>query len=201
MVNAVIFDLGGVLIDWNPRYLYRKVFGADTTAMEHFLANICTSDWNEQQDAGRPFADAVRLLSQQHPEHAAHIALYDTRWPEMLAGAIEPTVQLLSALRGRGVPLYALTNWSHEKFPVAKQRFEFLGWFEHILVSGEVRLKKPDRRIFELLLERIGRRAEETLFIDDSPKNVAAARQLGMQAVQFETPAGLEKDLRGLGLL
>ncbi len=124
--DAVVFDLGGVLVDWDPRYLYRKLFPGDEAAMEHFLNAIIDGEWNVQQDAGRPFAEAVAEASARHPQHAALIKAFDSRWEEMLAGPIHGTVALLDSLRQRGVPLYGLTNWSQEKFPIARARFDFL---------------------------------------------------------------------------
>lgn len=200
-VRAIVFDLGGVLIDWNPRHLYRKLFDGDDAAMEAFLSEICTQAWNEEQDGGRPFADAVALLAARHPEHAELIRAYDERWEEMLAGPIEGTVAVLAALRNRGVPLYALTNWSAEKFPIARRRFDFLAWFEDIVVSGEIGLKKPDPQIFRHLFDRHGLSPAETLFIDDSERNVTAAAELGMPALRFRSPEALRLDLAALGLL
>ncbi len=199
--SAVVFDLGGVLIDWNPRHLYRKLFDGDEAAMEDFLSTVCTPAWNERQDAGRPFAEAVAELTARFPDRAALIQAFDTRWEEMLAGAIEGSVALLDAVRASGLPLYALTNWSADKFPVARRRFDFIGWFDGIVVSGEIGMKKPDPAIFRHLLETYGLDAPDLLFIDDSPANVAAAKALGFQTHHFETPEGLRADLSACGLL
>ena len=152
--STVIFDLGGVLIDWNPRHLYRKLFPGDEAAMEHFLAHVCNDAWNVQQDAGRGFAEAVALLKKEHPAKTGLIDAYWERWVEMLAGPINDTVDILALLRERRVPLYALTNWSAETWPVARPLFPFLDWFDGIVVSGQERMAKPDPRIFRLLLER-----------------------------------------------
>jgi 2-haloacid dehalogenase len=199
-VKAVVFDLGGVLIDWDPRYLYRKLL-ADEAAVEEFLASVCTPEWNAEQDRGRPFAEGVAELVERHPVHAAAIAAYHERWPEMLGGDIPGTVELLAELRAAGVPLFALTNWSAETFVFARERFEFLGWFDGVVVSGEERLVKPDPRLFRRLLDRFGLAPEATVFVDDSPANVTAARRLGMDAVRFTDPEGLRRDLIGRGLL
>jgi 2-haloacid dehalogenase len=199
-VKAVVFDLGGVLIDWDPRYLYRKLL-ADEAAVEEFLATVCTPEWNAEQDRGRPFAEGVAELVERHPVHAAAIAAYHERWPEMLGGEIPGTVELLAELRAAGVPLFALTNWSAETFVFARERFEFLGWFDGVVVSGEERLVKPDPRLFRRLLDRFGLAPEATFFVDDSPANVAAARRLGMDAVRFTDPGELRRDLIGRGLL
>jgi 2-haloacid dehalogenase len=193
-VKAVVFDLGGVLIDWDPRYLYRKLL-ADEAAVEEFLATVCTPAWNAEQDRGRPFAEGIAELVERHPAHAAAIAAYHERWPEMLGGEVPGSVEVLAELRGAGVPLYALTNWSAETFGVARERFGFLEWFEGVLVSGEERLIKPDPRIFRLLLDRFGLDPASTVFVDDSEANVAAARELGLDAVRFTGPGRLRREL------
>jgi len=195
---VVVFDLGGVLIDWNPRYLYRRLFD-DADAMEHFLAEVCNDDWNVQQDAGRPFAEAVEAAAALHPDLRPLIEAYWRRWDEMLAGPIPPSVALLEELAAAGDELYALTNWSAETFPIARERYRFLDLFRAIVVSGEERVAKPDPRIFEVLLARIGRPAGACLFIDDSPKNVAAAAALGFDAIRFEDGAKLRDALLARG--
>jgi 2-haloacid dehalogenase len=199
-IRAVLFDLGGVLVDWNPRYLYRRLF-TDEAVMEHFLATVCTQAWNEEQDAGRPFCEAVQHLLTHHPQHAREIRAYDSHWGEMLRGAIEESVALLRGLRARRVPLFALTNWSAEKFPLAQQRFAFLEWFDGILVSGMERLKKPDPRIYRLAIERFRLEPRETLYVDDAEVNVAAAALLGFKAYRFAGAAGLQDQLVACGLL
>jgi 2-haloacid dehalogenase len=198
--KAVVFDLGGVLIDWDPRHLYRKLL-ADEAAVEEFLATVCTPEWNAELDRGRPFAEGVAELVERYPEHAAAIAAYHQRWPEMVAGDIPGTVQVLADLRAGGVPLYALTNWSAETFAITRDRFEFLDWFDGLLVSGEERMTKPDPAIFQLLLDRFGLDPEETVFVDDSPANVAAARRLGIDAVRFTGHDQLRRELAARGLL
>jgi 2-haloacid dehalogenase len=198
--RVVVFDLGGVLIDWNPRYLYRQLF-EDEAAMELFLAEVCHSAWNEEQDRGRTFADAVEEAAALYPEQRALIEAYHQRWDEMLAGPIEGTVAILADLKEAGHELHALTNWSAEKFPIARERYAFLTWFETVLVSGEHGLIKPDARIFELLLERIGREASACIYIDDSAKNIAAAEALGFKAIHFQGPEELRRELIGIGLL
>ena len=200
-IDAILFDLGGVLIDWNPRYLYGPLFKGDEAAMERFLAEIVAPDWNHQMDAGRPFDDAIAERQELYPEHAELIALWKTGWVEMLREPIHETVEILDALRQRGLRLYALTNWSAETYPVAKGRFPFLSWFEDIVVSGEVKLAKPDPRIFELTMERCRLTPGSTVFIDDNPPNIETARRLGLRAVHFQTPAKLREELHELGLL
>jgi 2-haloacid dehalogenase len=199
--SAIIFDLGGVLIDWNPRYLYRRLFRGDETAVEKFLTEICSPEWNAKQDAGRPFSEAIEELFTRYPEQEALILAWVDYWPEMMGGAIELTVEILAELKERGYPLFALSNWSAETFPHARERFEFLSWFDTVVVSGEVKLVKPDRRIFELLLEKIGWQASQCVFIDDAEKNVSVARQLGFQTIHFQSAELLRSELCRLGLL
>jgi 2-haloacid dehalogenase len=198
--KAVVFDLGGVLIDWDPRYLYRKLL-ADEAAVEEFLATVCTPEWNAEQDRGRPFAEGVAELVERYPVHAAAITAYHERWTEMLGGDISGTAELLAELRAAGVPLYALTNWSAETFGIARERFEFLSWFDGVLVSGEERMIKPDPAIFRLLLDRFGLDPQATFYVDDGPANVAAASELGFDAVRFTGPGRLRRDLETRGLL
>lgn len=200
-LDAVVFDLGGVLIDWNPRYVYRSLFGGDEAAMERFLAEVCTPAWNMELDAGRPWREAVDMLADLHPEQRDLIIAYDERWPEMLGGPIEGTVEVLADLRRAGVRVAALSNWSAEKFPIARSRYPFLGWFETVVVSGEVGICKPDPRIYRHLLERTRLVPSSTVFVDDSAANVAAAAALGMTALRFQDPRWLRSDLEDLGLL
>ena len=198
-INAVVFDLGGVLIDWNPRYLYRTLFD-DEPAMEDFLTTVTTPEWNRAQDAGRPWSEAVDELAARHPEKRELIEAYWRRWPEMLGSAIDATVDILHDLRGTGVGLYALSNWSAETFPVARPGYPFLEWFDGIVISGEERLIKPDPRIFRVLLDRYDLVPEQTAFIDDQPANVEAAAAMGIRGVRFLDGPTLRRDLRELGL-
>jgi 2-haloacid dehalogenase len=199
--SIVVFDLGGVLIDWNPRYLYRKLFAGDDAAMEHFLANICTSSWNAQQDAGRSFAEGSTSLKLEHPGHAELIDAWFQRHEEMLAGPISGTVSILRELRERGVGLYALSNWSAETFPTAWKRFEFLHWFQGILLSGRVRLIKPDPRIFKLFFETFSINPAHSVYIDDLGRNAEVATTLGMHGIVFSDPTALRTELVKVGLL
>lgn len=200
-IRAVVFDLGGVLIDWNPRHLYRRLFGADVEGMERFLAEVCTQDWNEKQDAGRSWEEAIAAATALHPQHATLIRAYRECWQEMLGGALTDTVTLLDELRGTGLRLFALTNWSQYTFPYGLARFPFLQWFEDIVVSGREGVIKPDPAIFRLLLSRSGLEAGHTVFIDDVLKNVEGARRLGFHAIQFRSAPELRRDLESLGLL
>lgn len=199
--SVAVFDLGGVLIDWNPRYLYRKLFAGDEAGMEHFLANVCTSSWNSAQDAGRSFAEGCALLKVRHPGYAKLIDAWFERHGEMVAGAISGTVAILEELRAQRIPLYALSNWSTETFPTAQRRFEFLNWFEGILLSGEAGMIKPDRRIYERFLETFSIDPAEAIFVDDLPPNAEAARDVGMHAIRFTDPATLRKELESVGCL
>jgi 2-haloacid dehalogenase len=199
-IHTVVFDLGNVLIRWDPRILYRKIFGADVAAMELFLSEVCNMEWNEHQDRGRPWKDAIAEAIARHPRHASHIRAYYDRWEEMIPGALEETVEILQELRELGVRLLALTNWSAETFHIAQERFPFLAWFEGIVVSGREGLVKPDPAIFELLIERYQLRPEATVFIDDSMRNVEASERVGLHGVHFEGAGALRALLREMGL-
>lgn len=189
--DTIIFDLGGVLVDWNPEYVFKTVFD-DEEEMRYFFAEICTHDWNIQQDAGRPLAEATELLVAQFPTYESQIRAFYGRWEEMLGGPISETVKILEALYQRKEHrLLALTNWSHETFPVALELYPFLQLFEGILVSGVEKLIKPDARIYQLLIERYSVNPERALFIDDNLKNVEGAKAVGLHAVQFESSAQL----------
>jgi 2-haloacid dehalogenase len=199
--SIVVFDIGGVLIDWNPRYLYRKLFAEDTTAMEEFLNSVCTPDWNLQQDAGRTWKEAIDDLSARYPEKAELIAAYDLNWDEMVSGPIPGTADLLWELKRRGTPVYCITNFSVDKLNRARERFAELNAFEGIVISGEVRLLKPDAAIYRRLLDQHDLHAEDTLFVDDVQHNVEGARAVGMHAVRFVDADTLRNDLTGYGLL
>lgn len=198
-VDAVIFDFGGVLMDWNPDYLYRKLI-PDPDERRHFLTHICGHDWNFEQDRGRPWDEAIIELSARHPDKAPLIRAYRERWIEMLAGPIEPVVALVERLHRAGIGLYGLTNWSPETFKVAQPQMRFLPWLRDTLVSGEVKLAKPDPRVFQLLLERNDLAANSTAFVDDSAVNIAAASKLGLHAIHHRDAADTEAKLRALGL-
>ena len=198
---TVIFDLGGVLIDWDPRHLYRKLFGGDEAAMEEFLGTVCTPDWNERQDAGRSFADAEAELITAYPGKAALIRAWNARFDEMIPGAIEGAVAVMQELKARGTPLYALSNWSAETFAGQPRRFPFLAHFDGIVVSGNEGVIKPDPRIFRLLMDRYKVPAEAAVFIDDNPRNAEAASALGIHGIHFRSHAALRRELAALGLL
>lgn len=175
---AIVFDLGGVLIDWNPKHLYRKMFDGDEAKSDYFLTVICPSDWNAKLDAGYPFAQAIEERIELFPEYTPYIRAYSARWEEMIGGEIAETVKILAVLRDQEYPLFALSNWSAETYPLVYRRFEFLSWFEEVILSGDVKTAKPDPAIYEAALRRIHREAHECLFIDDSAQNVLAASRV-----------------------
>lgn len=193
MINTIIFDFGGVLVDWNPRYVYRDHFQNDEK-MEWFLENICTDDWNIQQDCGRSLEEATNLLLEKYPEHKNEIEMYYGKWETMLKNSIPGTVEILYELKGK-YPLYGLTNWSAETFPIALKRFEFFQAFDGILVSGEEKLIKPDQKIFELMMRKFSLKPENCLFIDDNLKNVEASREFGIETIHFTNPEDLREKL------
>ncbi len=199
--SVAVFDLGGVLIDWNPRYLYRKLFVGDDQAMEHFLSTVCTPSWNARQDAGRTLAEACALLTSMHPDKSPLIDAWRHRYDEMLGGPIHGTVDLLSELRSREVPLYALSNWSTETYPAALKRFDFLKWFRGVLLSGEVRLLKPDPRFYELFFQTFAINPAHAIYIDDLQPNVETATALGMHGILFTDPQALRKELQNIGFI
>lgn len=200
MIKTVIFDLGGVLIDWNPRNLYRKIFD-DEAKMEYFLANITTMHWNEEQDGGRKLTVATEALVKEYPEFEKEIRAYYGRWTEMLNGSIQGTVEILNDIYGsKNYRLYALTNWSGELFHHALERFDFLQYFEGILVSGDENIKKPDLRIYNLILERYAIEAETAVFIDDNKRNIEAAKEVNLKTIHFQSPEQLKADLKKLGI-
>ncbi|HSO78397.1 MAG TPA: HAD family phosphatase [Bacteroidales bacterium] len=198
-IKAVVFDIGGVLIDWNPRHLYRKIF-TNEAEMEKFLTEICTYDWNQVQDGGKLFSEATAELTAKYPEHTAHIAIYYDRWKEMLGGEIKDTVGLFNELKSSGMPLYALTNWSHEAFPWAYEMYDFMKQFDGIVVSGFEKVMKPDPEIYRRLTERYGINPAESVYIDDNRPNVDAAAKLGFHAIHFTSAGQLRSELKILGL-
>ena len=199
MIDTIIFDLGGVLIDWNPEYVFTKMI-PDPEKRRYFFDNICTNDWNIEQDAGRSLAVATELLLAEWPEWEPEIRAYYGRWDEMLGGPIDDTVELLRELRDQGDHrLLALTNWSAETFPVALGRYEFLHWFEGIVVSGAEKTRKPFADIYQVLLNRYQVAPERAVFIDDSLKNVQGAESLGIKGIHFQGAAPLRRTLRTLG--
>ena len=200
-IKAIIFDLGGVLIDWNPNYVFDTVFD-DAEKKKHFFENICTSDWNEEQDAGRTIKEATETLVAQHPEWKEHIEAYYGRWEEMLGGPIHDTVAIFKELKETGrYKFYALTNWSAELFPIALERYDFLHWFDGRVVSGEEKMRKPAPGFYQLLLDRYNLNADDVIFIDDNLRNIKASQAIGIHSIQFHSPQQLHEDLKKLNVL
>ncbi len=196
-ITAIIFDFGNVLIRWDPHNLFLKYFSNDVPAIDRFLAEVNFYEWNHRLDKGSPYPQILAEFSARHPQYA-HLfrAYFDEEWEESIQGAIPETVELLHRLNAAGYPLYGLTNWSADKFSIVRQNYVFCALFDEIVVSGEVKLTKPDPAIFRLLLQRIGRTVQECLFIDDSLHNIEAARDLGFATIHFTSPAQLETELR-----
>jgi len=200
-INTIIFDLGGVLVDWNPKYVYRKIFNGDEEKVDWFLNTICTSDWNIEQDGGRTLKDATDLLVKQYPEYEEWIRIYYDQWEEMLNGTIQETEDLLNKLKQDNIyKLYALTNWSGETFPIALQKFNFLQHFEAIVVSGDEKTRKPFEKIYKIILERYGLDASTCVFIDDNLENIKTAEKLGITGIHFKNALHLKGELRKLGI-
>ncbi len=200
-IDTVIFDLGGVLIDWNPNYVFDQIFDSEERK-RYFFENICTSDWNEQQDAGRSLQEGTELLVAQHPEWEHEIRAYYGRWREMLGGPIHDTVDILKQIKEEDkYRLYALTNWSAETFPIAQELYDFLSWFEGIVVSGVERTRKPFAGFYQILLDRYQVAPDKAIFIDDNFRNVTAASSLGMDGIHFQSPTKLEKELKARNIL
>lgn len=199
-IHTIVFDLGNVLVDWSPSYLFDKLF-TDGKKQAYFLQNICSEEWHAAQDRGRPVHEATEMLVKEHPDWEHPIRAFYARWKEMFQGAIEGSVQILKELKDKGYKLYALTNWSAELFNDSLKDFPFLAWFDGILVSGEVKMAKPDRNIYQVLIDRYQLDPQKTVFIDDKEKNVAAARDLGMMGIRFEHPEGLRAVLASMNVL
>lgn len=199
-VDTVVFDLGGVLVDWSPRYVYGELID-DPAELDDFLANVCNEAWIVEQDRGRSLTDGVAELAARHPDKAELIEAFLTRWPDMLRGPIGETVEILSHLRGGAASLYALSNWPAETWPHALERFHFLRWFEGVVVSGFEGSAKPEARIYRVLLERYGLDPRRTVFIDDRQQNIDGAERAGMLGVLYTDPAALRSSLKALGLV
>jgi len=199
-IDTVVFDLGGVLIDWNPEYLYREIF-PDEDERHWFLSHITTLDWNEEQDAGRTLQEGTEYLVRKFPEHEKNIRLYYDRWKEMLGGPIHETVEIFRHLKEVSkVRLYALTNWSAETFPIALELYEFLHWFDGRLVSGAEKIRKPSPGIYQLLIERFNIDPAKAVYVDDNLRNVIPARELGFYGIHFTSPAQFFQELAMLGV-
>jgi len=200
-IQAIIFDFGNVLLEWNPRYVYRRYFPGDPEGIERFLNEVNFADWNLQQDKGRTFAEGIALLSREFPHYSHLIQAYHDDWIHSVVGAVSGTVNILKRLKQAGYPLYGLSNWSAETFPRARDKYDFFDLFNNIVLSGEVGLVKPDPQIYQIMLEKIGRPAQECLFIDDSLPNIHQAQTMGFITIHFQSPEQLEIALRDLKLL
>jgi len=201
IIKNIIFDLGGVLIDWNPHYMYKKII-PDDVERNWFIDNICTLDWNEKQDCGRIIKEAVDELISIYPEHKENIIVYYDRWEEMLNGPIEGTVEIFKKIKEKkDLKTYALTNWSAETFPRALQLYNFLHWFDGRVVSGEEKTRKPHKEIFDIILNRFSLLPEETIFIDDNLRNIKAAEEVGITSIHFTSPESLNFELIKLNIL
>lgn len=200
-IQAILFDFGNVLIDWDPRYLYRRYFPNDEQAMERFLHEVNFMDWNTQQDKGRSFAEGVALLSRQFPQYAELIQAYPDNWKDSIGNHFAGTVEIMKRLRTAGYSLYGLSNWSAETFPIAREQYDFFDLLDDIIISGEVGSIKPEPEFFEIALKRIRKLADECLFIDDSLANVGQAHRMGFVTIHFQSPEQLEGELHRLQLL
>ena len=200
-IKNVIFDLGGVLIDWNPEYVFLEVFNGDREKMKWFFDEICTMDWNENQDAGYPLQQATDERVKLFPEYEEWIRIYYGRWEEMLGEQIDGTVTILKQLIDNpNYKVVALTNWSSETFPIALERFDFLHWFEGIVVSGTEKMRKPFNEIYELTLNRFNIEASQSLFIDDNARNIEAAKKIDINTIHFNNPRQLKSELKRLNI-
>jgi 2-haloacid dehalogenase len=200
-IRSIIFDFGGVVINWDPHQLFKKYFAEDAHAIDSFLEEINFSAWNLAQDKGYPFAQAVIDLSKQFPQYSHLINAYDVEWEESITGIIPETVEIMNKLKTAGYRLFGLTNWSAEKFSIVRHKYEVFNLFEEIVVSGEVKLIKPDPAIFKFLLNKINHPVNECYLVDDSNQNIETAQNMGFVTHHFSSPALLELDLVARGIL
>lgn len=200
-IKVIVFDYGNVLLEWNPRYVYRRYFLNDSEGLENFLNEIHFMEWNAQQDRGRTFAEGVAILSKQFPQYAELIRAYQENWIDSIGDAFTGTVELLKQLKKARYPLYGFSNWSAETFPYARAKYDFFDLFDDMVISGEVGFAKPEPEIYQILLDKIGRPAHECLFIDDSLPNIQQANKIGFQTLHFESPEQLEEELKRLQLI
>ena len=200
-INVIVFDFGNVLLEWNPRNVYQRFFPDDPDGIERFLQEVNFMEWNLLQDKGRPFAEGVAVLSKEFPHYAHLIQAFHDHWVESLGDSIDGTIEIMKELKQAGYPLYGLSNWSAETFPYARQKHDFFDLLDDMVISGEVGHVKPNPEIFQIMLNRIRRPAEECLFIDDSLANIRQAQKMGFAAVHFQSPQQLRDTLRVLGIL
>ncbi len=194
-ITTIIFDFGNVFVKWDAHAVYDRFF-PDPQAVDSFLQEIRFHEWNAHQDAGRPFNEGIALLSEQYPHYADLIQAYDTYWEDSITDVYHGTVEIVRRLKREGWPIYLLSNFSAEKFPLMQKRYDFLDLFDDMIISGEHKLIKPDPAIFQLTLDRIGRKASECLFVDDSFPNIEVARKMGFHTIHFQSPEQLERDLK-----
>jgi 2-haloacid dehalogenase len=200
-IKAIIFDYGNVLLEWNPRYVYQRYFPDDPEGIEDFLKEINFMDWNAHQDKGRSFAEGVAELSKQFPHHAHLIQAYHEHWVDSIGEAYWGTVEIMQQLKQKGYSIYGLSNWSAETFPYAREKYNFFDLFDDMVISGAVGYVKPEPEIFQILLNKIGRPAEECLFIDDSLPNIQQANTMGFKTIHFNSSTQLKETLLQMGLL
>ena len=200
-IDTIIFDLGGVLLDWNPLYVYDEHYFESQEKRDFFFAHVCTGDWNEEQDAGKPISDATQELVARFPDWEQPIRDFYGRWTEMLRGPIDETVEILRRLKESGkYKLYALTNWQAELFQIALVRHSFLYWFDGRAVSGVEKTRKPFPEFYHLLLNRYKINAANAIFIDDNLRNVVAGEAVGIKSIHFQSPSQLKKELEQLNI-
>jgi 2-haloacid dehalogenase len=200
-IQAIIFDYGNVLIEWNPRYVYQKYFPNNTEGMENFLKEVDFMGWNAKQDKGRTFKEGVADLSSQFPQHAHLIQAYHDNWKDSIGKSYTGTVEIMKQLKEKGYPLYGLSNWSAETFPYARSKYDFFDLLEDMVISGEVGYVKPEPEIYHLILEKIDKPAQECLFIDDSLPNIQQAKKMEFEVIHFQSPEQLANELESMGLL
>jgi len=200
-ITTIIFDYGNVLLAWNPRYLYQRFFPDDPEGMERFFRDVDFLEWNAQQDKGRTFKEGIAELSKQFPQYSHLVQAYHDHWSDSIVGAIAGTVDILRQLKKAGYKLYGLSNWSAETFPRAREKYDFFDLFDDMVISGDVGHLKPDARIFQIMLDKIGKPAQECLFIDDSLANIQQAQKMGFPVIHFQSPEQLKASLRGLQIL
>ncbi|OSZ81025.1 HAD family hydrolase [Chitinophagaceae bacterium IBVUCB2] len=201
-ITTIIFDLGGVLIDWNPKYVFNETYFESEEKREYFFNHICTSDWNEEQDAGRSIVEATEELITKFPDWEESIRDFYGRWTEMLNGPIHDTVEIFRQLKESSkYKTYALTNWQAGLFDIALVRYNFLHWFDGRVVSGEEKTRKPFPEFYNILLDRYNVKEEESLFIDDNVRNVKAAEELGIKSIHFQSPEQLLEELKNYKVL
>lgn len=200
-IKAIIFDYGNVLIEWEPRYVYQKYFPDNPEGMESFLKEVDFMGWNAYQDKGRSFKEGVAILSAQFPQYRELIQAYPENWKDSIGKSFTGTVEIMKELKQKGYPLYGLSNWSAETFPYTREKFDFFDLLDDMVISGEVGYVKPEPEIYEIMLEKIGKPAQECLFIDDSLPNIQQAQKMGFETIHFESAEQLAGKLRELKLL